>query len=75
MSVTGIPGQGGACGIPSPTCALAFFWRRHSRGLVGARMDRPGEVGGHIALEAMLSMLDFQASRWLMAGEVPPQRQ
>jgi formyl-CoA transferase len=24
-------------------------------------------------LEAMLSMLDFQASRWLMAGEVPPQ--
>ena len=24
-------------------------------------------------LEAMLSMLDFQASRWLMSGEVPPQ--
>jgi formyl-CoA transferase len=24
-------------------------------------------------LEAMLSMLDFQASRWLMGGEIPPQ--
>ncbi len=24
-------------------------------------------------LEAMLSMLDFQASRWLMSGEVAPQ--
>jgi crotonobetainyl-CoA:carnitine CoA-transferase CaiB-like acyl-CoA transferase len=24
-------------------------------------------------LEAMLSMLDFQASRWLMSGEIPPQ--
>jgi formyl-CoA transferase len=24
-------------------------------------------------LEAMLSMLDFQASRWLVSGEIPPQ--
>jgi formyl-CoA transferase len=26
-------------------------------------------------LEAMLSMLDFQASRWLMSGEVRPNRE
>jgi formyl-CoA transferase len=75
MSITGIPGQGPVrVGIPIADLCSGIFL---AQGVLVALLER--EVTGqgkwvHTSLlEAMLSMLDFQASRWLMAGEVPPQ--
>jgi crotonobetainyl-CoA:carnitine CoA-transferase CaiB-like acyl-CoA transferase len=75
MSITGLPGQGPVrVGIPiADLCAGILL----AQGVLVALLER--EVTGqgkwvHTSLlEAMLSMLDFQASRWLMSGEVPPQ--
>src|SRR3989449_1367435 len=75
MSITGIPGQGPVrVGIPiADLCSGVFL----AQGILVALLER--EVTGqgkwvHTSLlEAMLSMLDFQASRWLMSGEIPPQ--
>jgi len=75
MSITGIPGQGPVrVGIPvADLCAGILL----AQGILVALLER--EVTGrgkwvHTSLlEAMLSMLDFQASRWLMSGEIPPQ--
>src|SRR5207253_4144130 len=75
MSITGIPGQGPVrVGIPiADLCAGILL----AQGILVALLQR--EVTGegtwvHTSLlEAMLSMLDFQASRWLMSGEIPPQ--
>jgi formyl-CoA transferase len=75
MSITGIPGQGPVrVGIPiADLCAGLLL----AQGILVALLER--EVTGegkwvHTSLlEAMLSMLDFQASRWLMSKEVPPQ--
>jgi formyl-CoA transferase len=75
MSITGIPGQGPVrVGIPiADLCAGIFL----AQGILVALLER--EVTGegkwvHTSLlEAMLSMLDFQASRWLMSGQIPPQ--
>src|SRR6266571_1369830 len=75
MSITGIPGQGPVrVGIPiADLCAGILL----AQGILVALLER--EITGegkwvHTSLlEAMLSMLDFQASRWLMSGEVPPQ--
>ncbi len=75
MSITGIPGQGPVrVGIPIADLCSGILL---AQGILVALLDR--EVTGqgkwvHTSLlEAMLSMLDFQASRWLMSGEVPPQ--
>jgi len=75
MSITGIPGQGPVrVGIPIADLCSGIFL---AQGILVALLDR--EVTGqgrwvHTSLlEAMLSMLDFQASRWLMSGEVAPQ--
>src|SRR5262249_48894242 len=75
MSITGIPGQGPVrVGIPIADLCSGIFL---AQGILVALIER--EVTGegkwvHTSLlEAMLSMLDFQASRWLMSGEVPPQ--
>jgi formyl-CoA transferase len=75
MSITGIPGQGPVrVGIPIADLCSGILL---AQGILVALLDR--EVTGKGAwvhtslLEAMLSMLDFQASRWLMSGEVPPQ--
>ncbi|MGH8057321.1 MAG: CaiB/BaiF CoA transferase family protein [Candidatus Entotheonellia bacterium] len=75
MSVTGLPGQGPVrVGIPIADLCSGIFL---AQGVLVALLER--EVTGQgkwvstSLLEAMLSMLDFQASRWLMAGEVPPQ--
>jgi formyl-CoA transferase len=75
MSITGIPGQGPVrVGIPIADLCSGIFL---AQGILVALLER--EVTGqgqwvHTSLlEAMLSMLDFQASRWLMSGEVPPQ--
>ena len=75
MSITGIPGQGPVrVGIPiADLCAGILL----AQGILVALLER--EVTGlgkwvHTSLlEAMLSMLDFQASRWLMSGDIPPQ--
>ncbi len=75
MSITGIPGQGPVrVGIPIADLCSGIFL---AQGILVALLER--EITGegqwvHTSLlEAMLSMLDFQASRWLMSGEVPPQ--
>src|ERR687892_363055 len=75
MSITGIPGQGPVrVGIPIADLCSGILL---AQGILVALLER--EVTGHgkwvhtSLLEAMLSMLDFQASRWLMSREVPPQ--
>jgi crotonobetainyl-CoA:carnitine CoA-transferase CaiB-like acyl-CoA transferase len=75
MSITGLPGQGPVrVGIPiTDLCAGMFL----AQGILIALLDR--EVTGkgrwvHTSLlEAMIFMLDFQASRWLQKGDVPKQ--
>src|SRR5207244_3790990 len=75
MSITGIPGQGPVrVGIPIADLCSGILL---AQGILVALLER--EITGegkwvHTSLlEAMLSMLDFQASRWLMSGEIPPQ--
>src|SRR5919201_1478329 len=75
MSVTGIPGQGPVrVGIPIADLCSGIFL---AQGILVALIERETTGQGkwvHTSLlEAMLSMLDFQASRWLMSGEVAPQ--
>jgi crotonobetainyl-CoA:carnitine CoA-transferase CaiB-like acyl-CoA transferase len=75
MSITGLPGQGPVrVGIPiTDLCAGMFL----AQGILIALLDR--EVTGkgrwvHTSLlEAMIFMLDFQATRWLQNGDVPKQ--
>lgn len=75
MSVTGLPGQGPVrAGIPVIDLAAGGFL---AQGIMAALLQR--EVTGkgswvHTSLlESMIAMLDFQAARWLMAGEVAKQ--
>ena len=75
MSITGIPGQGPVrVGIPVCDLTAGMFL---AQGILLALLDR--EVTGegqwvHTSLlEAMIQMLDFQASRWTMGHEVAPQ--
>lgn len=75
MSITGLPGQGPVrVGIPvADLCAGLFA----AQGVLVALLER--EVSGRgqwvqtSLLQAQVFMLDFQAARWLMAGEVPKQ--
>jgi formyl-CoA transferase len=75
MSITGLPGQGPVrVGIPiADLCAGIFA----AQGILIALLER--EVSGKgqwvqtSLLQAQIFMLDFQASRWLMEGEVPQQ--
>jgi formyl-CoA transferase len=75
MSVTGPPGGGPwRVGIPiSDLCAGIFL----AQGILAALIERDRSGRGqwvHTSLlEAMIAMLDFQATRWLIDGEVPPQ--
>jgi formyl-CoA transferase len=75
MSVTGHPGQGPVrAGIPVIDLTAGGFL---AQGILVALLER--EVTGrgrwvHTSLlESMIAMLDFQAARWLMAGEVAGQ--
>ncbi len=75
MSVTGLPGQGPVrVGIPIADLTCGMFL---AIGILTALLER--EVSGegqwvHTSLlEAQIAMLDFQASRWTMAGEIAPQ--
>src|SRR5437867_6891259 len=75
MSITGIPGQGPVrVGIPIADLCSGIFL---AQGVLVALIERETTGEGkwvHTSLlEAMLSMLDFQASRWLVGHEVPPQ--
>ena len=75
MSITGLPGQGPVrVGIPIADLCSGILL---AQGILVALIERETTGEGKWVytslLEAMLSMLDFQASRWLMSHEVPPQ--
>lgn len=75
MSVTGLPGQGPIRAGVAVTDLMAGAFM--AQGLLIALLDR--EVSGQgrwvqtSLVEAGIALLDFQASRWLMDGQVPPQ--
>lgn len=75
MWITGLPGQGPVrAGIPVADLTAGMYG---AIGVLVALLER--EVSGegqwvHTSLlQSMISMLDFQAARYTMAGEVPPQ--
>ncbi|HEX3861207.1 MAG TPA: CoA transferase [Stellaceae bacterium] len=75
MSITGLPGQGPVrVGIPIADLSAGIFC---ALGILVALLER--EVSGEgqwvesSLLAAQISMLDFQAARWLIAKEVPEQ--
>jgi len=75
MSITGLPGQGPVrVGIPIADLSAGIFC---AVGILVALLER--EVSGKgqwvqsSLLAAQIAMLDFQAARWLIAGEVPQQ--
>jgi len=75
MSITGEPGKGPMrVGIPIADLCAGIFC---SQGILLALMERERSGKGQWVqtslLQAQVFMLDFQASRWLMDGEVPPQ--
>src|ERR1700744_1979872 len=75
MSITGLRGQGPVrVGIPIADLTSGIFL---SQAILLALMEREKTGKGqwvHTSLlEAQIFMLDFQASRWLMAHEVPGQ--
>jgi crotonobetainyl-CoA:carnitine CoA-transferase CaiB-like acyl-CoA transferase len=75
MSITGPPGGGPwRVGVPiSDLCAGMYL----AHGIMAALLERETSGEGQWVqtslLEAMVAMLDFQATRWLIGGEVPPQ--
>jgi formyl-CoA transferase len=75
MSITGLPGRGPVrVGIPvDDLCAGLLL----AQGILMALIERESSGEGqwvHTSLlEAQIFMLDFQAARWLMAGEVARQ--
>ena len=75
MSVTGLPGNGPVrVGIPVADLTAGMFL---AMGVLTALYEREQSGEGqwiHTSLlEAMVQMLDFQATRWLIGKEVPPQ--
>ena len=75
MSITGEPGRGPMrVGIPvADLCAGLFA----AMGIMTALLERESSGQGQWVqtslLQAQAFMLDFQAARWLMAGEIPQQ--
>ncbi len=75
MSITGLPGQGPVrVGIAVADLSAGLF---AALGILTALLERETSGRGqHVQtslLQAQTFMLDFQAARWLMAGEVPAQ--
>jgi len=75
MSVTGLPGQGPVrVGIPVADLTSGLFL---AQAILVALIEREKSGRGqwvHTSLlQAMVTMLDFQAARWLIDGEIPPQ--
>lgn len=75
MSVTGLPGQGPVrVGIPiSDLCAGMYLAMGCFIALIERERSGEGQWVTTSLLEAQIAMLDFQASRWTMDGEVPGQ--
>ena len=75
MSITGEPGRGPMrVGIPVADLTAGLFC---AQGILVALLEREqsgkGQEVASSLLQAQIFMLDFQASRWLNAREVPPQ--
>jgi crotonobetainyl-CoA:carnitine CoA-transferase CaiB-like acyl-CoA transferase len=75
MSITGLPGQGPVrVGIPVADLTAGLFL---AHGILVALLEREHSGRGqwvHTSLlEAMIRMLDFQAARWTVGKEIPPQ--
>ncbi len=75
MSVTGLPGQGPVrAGIPVADLTAGLYC---ALGIMVALLEREATGKGrwvHVSLlEAMVAMMDFQATRWTMKREVPKQ--
>jgi formyl-CoA transferase len=75
MSITGLPGQGPVrVGIPVADLGAGLYC---ALGILTALLER--EVSGEgqwvqtSLLQAQIALLDFQAARWLVEGEVPGQ--
>src|SRR5258707_7601966 len=75
MSITGLPGQGPVrVGIPVADLTAGIFL---AQGILVALLERERSGRGqwvHTSLlQEMVPMLDFQAARWLIGHEIPPQ--
>ena len=75
MSITGLPGQGPVrVGIAISDSSAGIYC---AFGIVLALLEREhsgeGQWVNTSLLQALIAMLDFQAARWLIAHEVPPQ--
>jgi formyl-CoA transferase len=75
MSITGQPGNGPwRVGIPVADLSAGLL---AAQGVLVALLEREHSGEGQWVqtslLEAMIAMLDFQATRWLMDKEIPPQ--
>jgi len=75
MSITGLPGQGPVrVGVPIADLSAGLY---AAIGILVALLQREETGRGQWVqtslLEAQIAMLDFQAARWLIRGEVPPQ--
>ena len=75
MSITGLPGQGPVrVGIPiADLCAGIFCAYGITIAVIEREKSGLGQWVQSSLLQAQLFMLDFQAARWLMKGEVPEQ--
>jgi crotonobetainyl-CoA:carnitine CoA-transferase CaiB-like acyl-CoA transferase len=75
MSITGLPGHGPVrVGIPVADLGAGIFC---AMGILVALLEREASGEGQWVqsslLQAQVSLLDFQAARWLIAKEVPGQ--
>jgi crotonobetainyl-CoA:carnitine CoA-transferase CaiB-like acyl-CoA transferase len=75
MSITGLPGQGPVrVGVPIADLAAGLYC---ALGILVALLAREATGRGQWVqtslLQAQIAMLDFQATRWLIDKEVPPQ--
>ncbi|NIM26644.1 MAG: CoA transferase [Gammaproteobacteria bacterium] len=75
MSITGLPGQGPVrVGVPIADLSAGLY---AAIGILIALLQREETGRGQWVrtslLQAQIAMLDFQAARWLIGKEVPPQ--
>lgn len=75
MSITGLPGQGPVrAGLPIADLTAGMYC---AMGIMVALLERnESGVGQWVQtslLQSQIAMLDFQAARWLVKGEVAPQ--
>ena len=75
MSITGLPGQGPVrAGIPVADLSAGLFAALGVlTALLGRTQTGEGQWVRTSLLEAQITMLDFQAERWLLEGHVPQQ--